>query len=153
MTPAPPAPPAAAANPADAVKAPAALLLGYGLLGALNGLSGLVLRPSPEELRKQYDLLHSLLDGSGVERVVFPLLDLALSGWMSLPPLVVGLVVAAAGWQMWQRRTWPLAMAGAVLAALPCVGPCCCVLGTPLGVWAAMTLAKPEVKAAFERPG
>lgn len=40
-----------------------------------------------------------------------------------------------------------LAMAGAIVAMLPC--QCCCVLGLPFGIWALVVLSKPEVKSAF----
>ena len=40
-----------------------------------------------------------------------------------------------------------MAMAGAVVAMLPC--QCCCVLGLPFGIWALVVLSKPEVKSAF----
>ena len=40
------------------------------------------------------------------------------------------------------------ALVSAVLALLPCLSPCC-VLGLPFGIWALVTLNKPEVKEAF----
>ncbi len=41
-----------------------------------------------------------------------------------------------------------MAMTGSVLSMLPVFSGCCC-LGLPFGIWALMTLSKPEVKAAF----
>ncbi len=47
-------------------------------------------------------------------------------------------------------RNYPLAMAAAVLSAVPCVfNSCCCVASVPVGVFALAVLLKPEVKAAF----
>ena len=41
-----------------------------------------------------------------------------------------------------------LAYTGAILSMIPCVSGCC-LLGLPFGIWAVMTLNKPEVKAGF----
>jgi len=41
------------------------------------------------------------------------------------------------------------AMAGAVVAMVPCVGPCC-LLGIPFGLWAFVVLRRSEVKEAFQ---
>ena len=41
-----------------------------------------------------------------------------------------------------------LAMATSVVAAVPCISPCC-LIGLPIGIWAIVVLLKPEVKSAF----
>ncbi len=41
-----------------------------------------------------------------------------------------------------------VAKAAAIVAMVPLVGPCC-LLGIPFGVWALITLEKPEVRNAF----
>jgi hypothetical protein len=41
-----------------------------------------------------------------------------------------------------------LAVTMSILAMIPCVGPCC-VIGLPIGIWALVVLARPEVKSAF----
>jgi len=50
--------------------------------------------------------------------------------------------------QMRQLKNWGLSLASAILVLLPCAG-CCCLLGLPVGIWAIITLTKPEVKSAF----
>jgi len=40
------------------------------------------------------------------------------------------------------------AITASILALVPCVSPCCFV-GAPVGIWALVILAKPEVKSAF----
>jgi hypothetical protein len=47
-------------------------------------------------------------------------------------------------------RSYGLARAGAMLACIPCLAPCL-VLGIPVGVWALIVLARPEVRDAFTR--
>jgi hypothetical protein len=59
-----------------------------------------------------------------------------------------GFVIAFGGMKMRQLRGYGVAMAGAVLAMLPCT--CCCIVGLPVGIWALIVLMKPEVKAAFK---
>jgi len=41
------------------------------------------------------------------------------------------------------------AIAASILALAPCISPCC-LIGLPIGIWALVVLAKPEVKAAFQ---
>jgi len=66
-----------------------------------------------------------------------------------------GLVIlAASGYVFWgalqmkQLRSYQAAWAAAIVATIPCVGPCC-LLAIPFGVWSIIVLGKPEVKSAF----
>ena len=52
-------------------------------------------------------------------------------------------------WQMKSLRNYAHARNAAVVAVIPCLGPCC-VLGIPFGAWALGVLARPEVQARFE---
>jgi hypothetical protein len=51
--------------------------------------------------------------------------------------------------KMIKLRSRGLAMTAAILAIIPCLESCCCVLGIPFGIWALVVLNKPEVKDAF----
>jgi hypothetical protein len=70
--------------------------------------------------------------------------------------MLVGLVLSAfviyAGLQMRKLQGWGLSMAGAVLAMVPCLSPCC-LLGLPIGIWAVMVLLDDEVRRAFDTGG
>ncbi len=59
-----------------------------------------------------------------------------------------GIVIIVAGMKMKGLSGRGLAMTGSVMAMIPCVSGCCLV-GIPIGIWAIITLGKPEVKAAF----
>jgi hypothetical protein len=65
--------------------------------------------------------------------------------------LFVGLsaVIFAGARSMLKLRGFGLAMAAAILALTPCGVGCCCVISLPIGVWALITLNKPEVKSQF----
>jgi hypothetical protein len=52
-------------------------------------------------------------------------------------------------WQMKSLRNYTHARNAAVIAVIPCLGPCC-VLGIPFGAWALGVLTRPEVQARFE---
>jgi len=56
-------------------------------------------------------------------------------------------MVFLGAWQMYNLRNYGLAMAGAIIAMLPCNG--CCLLGLPFGIWALVAINKQEVKDAF----
>jgi hypothetical protein len=58
-------------------------------------------------------------------------------------------VVAAI--QMVRVRTWGLALAGCIVAAIPLTSSACCVLTLPFSIWAIVMLVKPEIKAAFKQ--
>jgi hypothetical protein len=55
--------------------------------------------------------------------------------------------VCFGGLQMMRLRSRGWAMAGAIVAMVPC--NLCCVLGLPFGIWALVALNKPEVVRAF----
>jgi uncharacterized membrane protein len=50
--------------------------------------------------------------------------------------------------KMKDRSNLGLARASAIVALVPCVGPCC-ILGIPFGIWALLVLNKPHVKGSF----
>ncbi|GAA5509449.1 hypothetical protein [Novipirellula caenicola] len=50
--------------------------------------------------------------------------------------------------RMKSLRSYPLALTGAILAAIPCISPCY-FIGIPFGIWATIVLMRPEVKQAF----
>jgi hypothetical protein len=58
-------------------------------------------------------------------------------------------VVAAI--QMVRVRTWGLALAGCIVAAIPITSSACCLLTLPLSIWAIVMLVKPEIRAAFRQ--
>jgi hypothetical protein len=62
--------------------------------------------------------------------------------------LVVAVVIYLAALRMQRLESWGLAFAGAILAMLPCVSPCC-VLTLPFGIWALVVLLNDEVKRHF----
>jgi hypothetical protein len=53
---------------------------------------------------------------------------------------------------MKQLHGYGWAVTGAVLAAVPCTNSCCCA-GTPIGLWALVTLFGSDVRLAFTRVG
>ena len=62
--------------------------------------------------------------------------------------LGVGVVILMGALKMKKLESFGFSMAAAILAALPCISPCCLV-GLPIGIWAVVVLNKPEVKSAF----
>lgn len=62
--------------------------------------------------------------------------------------ILVGGVVFFGAMKMRALQSWPLAIAAAVLAIIPCLSPCCCI-GIPVGIWALVVLFDANVKASF----
>ena len=63
--------------------------------------------------------------------------------------LIMSVVVFMGASKMKNAESYGFAMAAAIIAMIPCLGPCC-LLGLPFGIWALVVLMKPEVKAAFQ---
>lgn len=59
----------------------------------------------------------------------------------------LGVIQTAGGIQLARRRTWPVAVVGAIMALVPCT--CGFVVGLPIGIWALVVLFNPAVRAAF----
>lgn len=57
-------------------------------------------------------------------------------------------VIGYAGWRMQRLESYHLAMAGAILAIIPCFSACC-LLSMPAGIFALVTLNEGPVKDAF----
>ena len=51
--------------------------------------------------------------------------------------------------QMKRLANYSLAKSAAIVACVPCIGPCC-LLGIPFGAWALTVLGQPEVWKSFE---
>ncbi|HJN75232.1 MAG TPA: hypothetical protein QGF58_14990 [Myxococcota bacterium] len=64
--------------------------------------------------------------------------------------LVFSCVIAAAGWRMRHLESHTLCMAGAILAAVPCLSGCsCCLVTIPVGIWCLQVLRDDMVRAQF----
>jgi hypothetical protein len=74
------------------------------------------------------------------------------SGTLGVVSGVFGLVVSglilfgALKMKKLENHGW--AITASILALAPCISPCC-FIGLPIGIWALVVLAKPEVKSAF----
>jgi hypothetical protein len=137
-----PAPSAPSGSAQTALNVPSILILVMAGLGILFGLVGLVSGGGtiPPQLLDNPQLTpqirEMLMKFSGAGRFG-NVIGIALDGLMIYGAL-----------QMRQLKSFGLAMTSAILVMLPCAG-CCCLLGLPVGIWALVTLNKPEVKSAF----
>ena len=133
----PPGPPSGAA--ASKVMGPAVGLIVTGALGVLAGLVNIFARGAVlAALAAQDPNLRHMPMGSAAGSVIGGVWALATGGF-----------VIFAGVQMMKLRAYGLAFAGAILALVPCLGPCCCV-GIPAGIWALVVLNSADVKASFQ---
>lgn len=132
-------------QPKDILTGPA---VGLIITGAFNALLGLLSILS--QLLKLSEGGMSQIYANEAERAG------AITGkWIVIIVSVMGLLTApmiiSGALRMLKRKNYPMAKVAAVLALLPCTSPCC-LLGIPTGIWALVTLNKPEVKASFDGP-
>jgi hypothetical protein len=62
---------------------------------------------------------------------------------------IVSLVIILGGIKMRSLSGRGLAILASVLAMLPIINGCCCLLGLPSGIWALIVLSNADVKAGF----
>lgn len=133
----------------EALNVPGILFMVFGGLTVMYALFGLV--SSVIQGADTAAQLKPLLDNPDLPPAAKQLLStMAGPGAKVLNLLNMGLAafVAFAGFQMRNLKSYGVAIAGSVVMMLPC-GSCCCVLTMPIGIWALVTLMKPEIKNAF----
>lgn len=65
-------------------------------------------------------------------------------------------ILGASGYVFWgavqmkELTSYRHARAAAIVACIPCLGPCC-ILGIPFGAWGLGVLGRSEVRASFQR--
>jgi hypothetical protein len=127
-------------DPRTRVSAPAIGLIVTGGLGAITALLFLMIVAFGGAVALAGKDAANDLPGFGVS-AVWMLVCLAASG-----------LIAYAGWQMRQLKSWGLSMAGAIVAMIPCIS-LCCLLGLPIGIWAILVLIDEDIKRAFATGG
>lgn len=132
---------------ASQLKVPAVLILILAGIGAVFSVLGVFLKgagldwalnggfPMDASVRTQLEQLRAA--GIG-----------AMDIFNSILGVGINVLVIVGALKMQRLQSWGLAMTSAILIMLPCSG-CCCLLGLPVGIWALVTLNKPEIKAAF----
>jgi hypothetical protein len=64
--------------------------------------------------------------------------------------IALALIVLLSACRMISLKNYGFVMAGAVIAVVPCVTPCCGLFTIPFGIWALTVINKPEVRQHFE---
>jgi hypothetical protein len=121
----------------EAVKGPALGLVIFSIIGLLFGLVGL--------------LMNFGFVGIGVMESYGGAALMAQGGFGAIQSVIglgISVFIYMAAKKMERLENFNWAIAGSILAMLPCFSPCC-VLGLPVGIWALVVLNKPEVKGAF----
>lgn len=124
------------AGPAMGLIIMAVLGLALQILGIILNIVGVSFPPRPPDLNPEAMRMFHLL--SGVAGLVGGVIGIAVSVFIIYSAL-----------KMQKLTSHGLALAGAILAMVPCFSPCC-LLGLPIGIWALVVLNKPEVRSQFE---
>mgnify|MGYP000843977813 CR=1 FL=1 len=132
--------PASQTSVADRVKVPGILLIVLGVLTDLAGVwqivsNALGIRLPGQEVPPGMEGFMHFMETFGI-----------VLGALNL---ISGVVLVLGGLSLMRRKSYGLAMTGAILAIVPGFS-CCCLFGMPLGIWALLLLLKPEIKAAFQ---
>lgn len=68
----------------------------------------------------------------------------------SILSLVIAAGVLWGAIEMKRLGSRSLAITGAILALIPCIGGCCCCIGIPLGIWALTLLTRPSIARHYQ---
>ena len=63
--------------------------------------------------------------------------------------VVMNILVIVGAYHLQNLKKFPLAMTGAIIACIPCCGPCL-VLGIPFGIWALVLLNDSRIRPHFQ---
>ena len=132
-------------NAADLARWPAVGLLFVGIASFLYEVSRLIWG---EEISRWI---------IQIAQKIYPEIDLSTLSFADPPNLIASIlglgltvIVIAGGTAMLNLRLWALTLLAAILAMVPCFGPCC-GLFFPIGLWSIFILMKPQVRAAMHR--
>lgn len=131
----------------DRVKSPALALIIVAAIGLVfvvislimnlvGGGAGQAVPIADPEMRAMMESLQG--GGSIVGAIISFLIGAAANG-----------LVLFAGLKMKNLESYGISMAGAIVAIIPCLSPCC-IVGIPFGIWALVVLLNDEVKTAFK---
>lgn len=141
-------PPAAASllSAANEVSGPATGLMATAIIGFLSQLASLIMHFAGWG--------GQMMQMPGGGSSVPPAVAMMMSGTFAVISGVVGIVLSGVIFfgavKMKKLEGHGFAVASSILAAVPCLSPCC-LIGLPVGIWAMIVLFKPEVKAAFDQ--
>jgi hypothetical protein len=142
-----PAPSAPSGSAKDALNVPSLLIMILSALGALTALS--LLAGGPAMVRALVGLVPNMpADQKQQMLEAASQRNLANMAPTMFVVVLCGLTFFGA-LQMRSLKNFGLAMASAILVMVPCGSYWCCCLGLPIGIWALVTMNKPEVKSAF----
>lgn len=143
----PMSPGGSSAQAREAVSLPAILLMVTSALTFLYGIVSLVTPTDPDQLAQVQKMMED--PNMAPMRGLFEFMT-TMGGRLilTLPYLIINALVFFGALKMKGLQSYGLANTGAILALIPCCGPCVCV-GIPLGIWALVVLRKPEVRASF----
>lgn len=136
-------PPPAGPNARDALNVPGILFIVIGGIGVLLALMGLLSSGA-----NQAQLMQAMSDPNFPPQAKDFILKFSSMGkFLNLFALPVYGLVIFGGIQMRNLKMYPLAVATAFVAMIPC--QCACCIGIPIGIWALTILFKPEMRAQF----
>lgn len=141
------------------VQTPGSLLKWFGIISlSVAVLSLIVVMVDPDTLFKRlYDFQADMIKKNPQNQQKLPPYEefVKTQTTQSLISNIVSMVasffIIFGGMKMKQLQGYGMAIAGSILAILPC--NCCCCIGAIPGIWALVVLLNSDVKLAFVRGG
>jgi hypothetical protein len=142
----------------ERVRTPGTILQWFGLISVFLTVIGLVLVVAAPKLafKGLYDLQADLNKNQPAQnQQPLPPFDewvktqQLTNGVAGVLQLVGSVLIFLGGAKMKALQSYGLALAGSILAIIPC-NACCCI-GAPFGIWALVVLLNADVKLAFTR--
>ncbi|MGA9776776.1 MAG: DUF4339 domain-containing protein [Limisphaerales bacterium] len=133
------------------VKSPAIALKVTAILNIILAVWGLVRTTLFRPNLNQFNSALQQIGDPQIQQTIQQWLHLAYGPFgiiNSLFELIMSLLIYIGATKMQSLRSYEFAYTAAILAMVPCLTPCC-VIGLPIGIWAAVALSKAGVKSQF----
>lgn len=137
-------PPSGSQSAADLVNGPGIGLIVTGALNVIFGALRVILSLTGLGL--------GLVSGTDVGNDAITKLLMSAAGTAGIVVgalcAVSGVATLLAGLKLRKLESYGLCVTGCILGMIPCLSICCWI-GLPIGIWALVTMSKPEVKSQF----
>jgi hypothetical protein len=147
-----PQPPGGAGGPGNAaqmISGPAIAVMVVAILGVLASIALIIIYAIV--LANIDNVVQQMANQPGAAQQPPPKDQIVMGAYLYIGAGFVGAIIYAlaafGAFQMKNLKSFGLSMASAILVMIPC--SICCLAGIPVGIWALMTMNKPEVKGAF----
>ena len=133
------------------LKIPAIILLVMACFGFMWNVYSVTTGGNPEAMVEAFNdpAFDDIFQSAEQKEQIVNLITMMTGRGLAILNLLLAGLVAFGAWNMLNGKKWGLSLTAAIIAIIPCLGTCCCLIEMPIGVWALIVLLNSEVKQSF----